>query len=216
MDAEFEGNGSDGVAGLSRGAQSAMMLAARNPDKYSAVAAYSGCFLSEGILGQTVLRSIVAGYGGKADNMLGGSLNAGWAAHDLLVNAEPLRGMSIYLFSASGPRSARAVRDARRPRHAGDRRGDRSRHRFLHATAARQACRAEHAGHVRSGQPWYALVAVLGRSACEELADAGRGARAVSLSSRRMCRLFGAVRPSVGYSYRGGTRHRLRFHVATT
>ncbi|MBY4129280.1 esterase family protein [Rhodococcus fascians] len=102
IDAEFEGNGTDGIAGLSMGAQSAMMLAARNPDKYSAVAAYSGCFLSEGVLGQTVMRSIVAGYGGNANNMLGGPLDEGWAAHDLLVNAEALRGKSIYLFSASG------------------------------------------------------------------------------------------------------------------
>lgn len=34
--------------------------------------------------------------------MLGGPFSAGWADHDLLVNAEALRGMSIYLFSASG------------------------------------------------------------------------------------------------------------------
>lgn len=102
VDAEFDGNGRDGVAGLSMGAQSAMMLASRNPDFYSAVAAYSGCFTSAEPAGQASMRAIVSAFGGNADNMFGGPLDPDWAAHDVLVNAEALRGQAIYVSVGTG------------------------------------------------------------------------------------------------------------------
>lgn len=102
IDAEFDGNGRDGIAGLSMGAQSAMMLASRNPDIYSAVAAYSGCFTSAEPAGQGSMRAIVSAFGGDANNMFGGPLDPDWAAHDVLINAEGLRGKAIYVSVGSG------------------------------------------------------------------------------------------------------------------
>jgi diacylglycerol O-acyltransferase / trehalose O-mycolyltransferase len=102
IDAEFDGNGRNGIAGLSMGAQSAMMLASRNPSLYSAVAAYSGCFSSAELLGQSSMRGIVTAFGGNADNMFGGPLDPDWAAHDVLANAEALRGQTVYVSVGSG------------------------------------------------------------------------------------------------------------------
>lgn len=102
VDAEFDGNGRNGVAGLSMGAQSAMMLASRNPSMYSAVAAYSGCFASADALGQSSMRSIVTAFGGDANNMFGGPLDPAWAAHDVLDQAENLRGKAIYVSVGTG------------------------------------------------------------------------------------------------------------------
>lgn len=102
IDAEFDGNGRNGIAGLSMGAQSAMMLASRNPDLYSAVGAYSGCFASAEVLGQGSMRGIVSAFGGDANNMFGGPLDPEWAAHDVLVNAEALRGKAIYVSVGTG------------------------------------------------------------------------------------------------------------------
>ena len=102
IDAEFDGNGRDGIAGLSMGAQSAMMLASRNPDFYSAVAAYSGCFTSAEPAGQGSMRAIVSAFGGDANNMFGGPLDPDWAAHDVVINAEGLRGQAIYVSVGTG------------------------------------------------------------------------------------------------------------------
>ncbi len=102
IDAKFDGNGRDGVAGLSMGAQSAMMLAARNPDRYSSVAAYSGCFASAEPFGQARMRLILSAIGADPNNMFGGPLDPDWAAHDVVANAEALRGTSVYVSVASG------------------------------------------------------------------------------------------------------------------
>ncbi|MGA9872415.1 MAG: alpha/beta hydrolase family protein [Rhodococcus sp. (in: high G+C Gram-positive bacteria)] len=102
IDAKFDGNGRNGIAGLSMGAQSALMLASRNPDTYSAVGAYSGCFTSADIAGQGSMRGIVSAFGGDANNMFGGPLDPEWAAHDVLNNAEALRGKAVYVSVGSG------------------------------------------------------------------------------------------------------------------
>lgn len=102
IDARFDGNGRNAIAGLSMGAQSAMMLASRNPQLYSAVAAYSGCFESADIVGQGHMRAIVSAFGGNADNMFGGPLDPAWAQHDVLARAENLRGTAIYVSVGSG------------------------------------------------------------------------------------------------------------------
>lgn len=102
VDAEFDGNGRNGVAGLSMGAQSAMMLASRNPNLYSAVGAYSGCFASAEMVGQGSMRGIVNAFGGDANNMFGGPLDPDWAAHDVLANAEALRDKAIYVSVGTG------------------------------------------------------------------------------------------------------------------
>ncbi|AMY53557.1 MULTISPECIES: alpha/beta hydrolase [Nocardiaceae] len=102
IDAAVDGNGRNAIAGLSMGAQSAMMLAARNPDVYSGVASYSGCFASAEPLGQASIRAIVGAFGGNADNMWGGPFDPAWAEHDSVANAESLRGTDVYVSVGTG------------------------------------------------------------------------------------------------------------------
>lgn len=102
IDAEVDGNGRNAVAGLSMGAQSAMMLAARHPDLYSGVASYSGCFASSEPMGQASIRAIVGAFGGNADNMWGGPLDPAWVKHDSVVDAESLRGTEVYVSVGTG------------------------------------------------------------------------------------------------------------------
>lgn len=102
IDAAVDGNGRNAIAGLSMGAQSAMMLAARHPDVYSGVASYSGCFASSEPLGQASIRAIVGAFGGDADKMWGGPLDPAWVEHDSVVNAESLRGTDVYVSVGTG------------------------------------------------------------------------------------------------------------------
>ncbi|WP_336086847.1 alpha/beta hydrolase [Nocardia sp. SSK8] len=101
LDAAFHGDGTKAVAGLSMGAQAALMLAARNPGAYTAVAGYSGCYTSTGV-GETQLRAVVASMGGNADNMFGPAGDPDWAAHDVVAHAEGLRDTAIYLSAGTG------------------------------------------------------------------------------------------------------------------
>lgn len=101
IDARFHGNGTNGLVGLSMGAQSAMMLAIRAPDRYRAIAAFSGCYTSDGF-GEAQMRAVIASYGGRADNMFGAAGSPDWKAHDVLSHADALRGKTLYISSGSG------------------------------------------------------------------------------------------------------------------
>ncbi|ORM09635.1 alpha/beta hydrolase [Prescottella equi] len=71
IDDRFGGNGFRSIAGLSMGAQSAMMLAMRSPGLYRGVAAYSGCYESATPLGQAQMASTVTIERGGIENMWG-------------------------------------------------------------------------------------------------------------------------------------------------
>ncbi|MCX6468588.1 MAG: alpha/beta hydrolase family protein [Corynebacteriales bacterium] len=102
IDARFNGNGIRGIAGLSMGAGSALMLAARNPGFFRSVGSYSGCYSTADLLSQGIPRGVVAAFGGDANNMWGPPNNPAWAAHDVLLRAEGLRGSTVYVSSGSG------------------------------------------------------------------------------------------------------------------
>lgn len=102
LDAEFKGNGRNAVMGVSMGAESAMMLAFRQPQLYQAVAAHSGCFSMGTDLGQAQARAVVATYQGEPDNMFGKQDDPEWLAHDVNLHAEALRGKAIYVSVGSG------------------------------------------------------------------------------------------------------------------
>ncbi|WP_405487686.1 alpha/beta hydrolase [Nocardia sp. NBC_00511] len=102
IDAAFEGNGIDAIAGVSMGAQGAMMLAERAPRLYRGVAAYSGCYTSTGVEGQAQMRGVVTGLGGDPGNMFGGPADPAWADHDVLAHADALRGKDIYVSVGNG------------------------------------------------------------------------------------------------------------------
>jgi S-formylglutathione hydrolase FrmB len=102
IDARFAGDGRNAIAGLSMGAQAALMLAVRHPELYRGVAGYSGCYGSTGGIGAAQMRAVVASYGGDIGNMFGRPGDPDWAAHDVLALANNLRGKDIYLSAGSG------------------------------------------------------------------------------------------------------------------
>ncbi|MFG1790950.1 alpha/beta hydrolase [Nocardia sp. NPDC049149] len=102
IDATFNGNGRNAVMGVSMGAEAAMMLAVRQPQLYTAIAAHSGCFSMGTDLGQAQARAVVATYRGVPDNMFGEQDDPAWLDHDVTLHAEALRGKTIYMSVGSG------------------------------------------------------------------------------------------------------------------
>ncbi|MEV6274588.1 alpha/beta hydrolase family protein [Nocardia sp. NPDC051832] len=102
IDARFDGNGRNAVMGVSMGAEAALMLAVRQPELYAAVAGHSGCYEMGSDAGQAQARAVIATYNGKADNMFGTEDDPQWQAHDVLSQAEALRGKAIYLSAGNG------------------------------------------------------------------------------------------------------------------
>ena len=103
MDAEFNGNGRNAIAGISMAGTSVFQLALRAPDLYQAVGAYSGCAMTSDPEGQAFVRLTVEGRGGgDTVNMWGAPTDPEWVRNDPYVNAERLRGMAIYLSNSTG------------------------------------------------------------------------------------------------------------------
>ncbi|MFI9402824.1 alpha/beta hydrolase [Nocardia sp. NPDC052316] len=109
-------SGRRAIAGVSMGAQAAMMLAQRHPGRYHAVAGMSGCYSTADPLGRAVTTITVASRGGNVENLWGPPTSPEWAAHDSLLGAEALRGTAIYLSAATGvPTGADLVAVAQSP-----------------------------------------------------------------------------------------------------
>ncbi|AOD21510.1 mycolyltransferase [Rhodococcus sp. p52] len=102
IDAEFDGNGTNAVAGLSMGATGAMSLITRNPDLYQGVAALSGCYDTSSDRSRDTVRGTVAYKGGNPDNMWGPPDDARWEEHDSYLHAEKLRGKEVFLSTGNG------------------------------------------------------------------------------------------------------------------
>ncbi|MCP9625053.1 esterase family protein [Nocardia otitidiscaviarum] len=96
------GNGHRAIAGVSMGAQGAVMIAQRHPGQYRAVAGMSGCYSTADELGRAITRITVGSRGGNVDNLWGPPTSPDWLAHDSLLGAEQLRGTTIHLSVASG------------------------------------------------------------------------------------------------------------------
>lgn len=95
--------GVNAIAGLSMAATSVLDLAIHAPGLYRAVASYSGCAQTSDPLGQAYLRAVIEGMGETdATNMWGPYDGAGWVEHDPTVNAERLRGLSLYISNGTG------------------------------------------------------------------------------------------------------------------
>ncbi|WP_433684552.1 alpha/beta hydrolase [Nocardia sp. CA-119907] len=95
-------DGRRAIAGVSMGAQAAMMLAQRYPGRYRAVAGMSGCYSTADELGRAVTTITVASRGGNVENLWGPPGSPEWGAHDSVLGAADLRGTSIYLSAATG------------------------------------------------------------------------------------------------------------------
>ncbi|WP_433192359.1 alpha/beta hydrolase [Nocardia sp. CA-107356] len=95
-------DGRRAIAGVSMGAQAAMMLAQRYPGRFRAVAGMSGCYSTADELGRAVTTITVASRGGNVENLWGPPGAPEWGAHDSVLGAADLRGTAIYLSAASG------------------------------------------------------------------------------------------------------------------
>lgn len=102
IDARFHGNGSNGVAGLSMGGQSAFTLSSRNPGLYRAIGSLSGCPVITGAKNEAFVKATAAMYGGNAEKMWGPAGGEYWRAHDPQFRLDALRGTTIYMESAQG------------------------------------------------------------------------------------------------------------------
>ncbi|WP_232852015.1 alpha/beta hydrolase [Nocardia acididurans] len=102
VEAYLESSGRRAIAGVSMGAQGAMMLAQRHPGRYAAVAGMSGCYSTADEFGHTVTRMTVGSRGGDVVNLWGPPGSPEWAAHDSFLGADHLRGTVIHLSAGTG------------------------------------------------------------------------------------------------------------------
>ncbi|GEM30684.1 esterase [Nocardia neocaledoniensis NBRC 108232] len=110
IDATLNTTGVNAIAGLSMSATAVLNLAIAAPDRYRAVGAYSGCASVDDPLGRTAVELVLARAGADPANMWGAPGDPAWRANDPYLNAERLRGKTIYLSSATGlPGAAEAL-----------------------------------------------------------------------------------------------------------
>lgn len=99
---QFRTNGVNAISGVSMSAGPALDLATQAPHLYRAVASYSGCPGTTDPLGVLAATAITARGGGNVTNMWGPPGSPAWYRHDPVVNANKLRGKTIYLSAGSG------------------------------------------------------------------------------------------------------------------
>ena len=102
IDATFNGNGNNAIAGLSMGGQAAYALAARKPDLYTGAGSLSGCPPVTGVANEGYVRTTLAKDGADATNMWGPFGSRGWAEHDPSHRLDALRGKNLFISAGSG------------------------------------------------------------------------------------------------------------------
>lgn len=103
IDAEYNTSGKNAIAGISSSATSVLNLAIQNKGLYQAVGSYSGCASTSSEHGILFMRVVVETRGGgDVRNMWGELRGPLWKANDPVRNAAGLRGVSLYLSSATG------------------------------------------------------------------------------------------------------------------
>lgn len=102
VDAQLGTSGRNAIAGVSMSAASAVDLAIQAPQRYDAVASYSGCPWADDPAGIAMVSAQVIRGGGNPGNMWGPPGAGAWPAHDAFARAGALAGKAIYLSAASG------------------------------------------------------------------------------------------------------------------
>ncbi|MFB8002668.1 alpha/beta hydrolase [Nocardia sp. NPDC056000] len=103
LDEALHSTGVNALTGLSTSGTSVLQLAEAAPGLWKAVAAYSGCAQIADPIGQQFVKLAVETWaGGDTENMYGPSADPQWAANDPVLNAEKLRGTTLYISSGSG------------------------------------------------------------------------------------------------------------------
>lgn len=102
IDREFAGNGANAIGGLSMGGQAALILAARRPELYRGIAAFSACPDTGKMESKQLIRATVASRGGDATNMWGPDTDPDWDEHDPTTLARNYLGKAVYLSVGNG------------------------------------------------------------------------------------------------------------------
>ena len=102
LDADWRTNDKRGINGLSMGATSAAVLAARHPDKFNFMASFSG-YLDTSSAGMPQLFGLIdrnAGY--DVTDMWGPYYSREWREHDPKLLVRGMQGMGIYVAAGNG------------------------------------------------------------------------------------------------------------------
>ncbi|MCQ4118112.1 alpha/beta hydrolase [Rhodococcus tibetensis] len=102
VDSALGASGINAIAGLSMSATSVLNLAIARPGLYRSVGAYSGCAMTSDPVARRFVEITVADFGGNPENMWGPANDPLWIANDPFVNAERLRGTTLYLSNGTG------------------------------------------------------------------------------------------------------------------
>ena len=100
INAQYNTNGNNAVAGLSSTGGTAVDYAVQVPGLYRAVGSYSG-FLTPSTDAQDIALTFLGG-GVSADNMWGPAGGPLWVAHDPTVNVAKLKGVAVYAAASGG------------------------------------------------------------------------------------------------------------------
>ncbi|WP_063125078.1 alpha/beta hydrolase [Nocardia arizonensis] len=90
------------IAGISMAATSVFQLAIAAPGLYKAIGSYSGCVRTSDPLGHAMVTAVVARWNGNATNMWGPPTDPAWTDNDPYLNADKLRGTTIYISTGTG------------------------------------------------------------------------------------------------------------------
>lgn len=96
-------SGLNSIAGISSSATAVLNLAIEHQGLYKSVGSYSGCASTSSKLGQAYIRVTVEARGGAdTTNMWGPYDGPGWRANDAIINADKLRGQTLYISNGTG------------------------------------------------------------------------------------------------------------------
>ncbi|MCX4094917.1 alpha/beta hydrolase [Nocardia sp. alder85J] len=109
IDAAFDGNGHNAIAGVSMSATSVLSLAEAAPGLYRGVGSFSGCAETSSDPGRRYVQAVVLSGGGNPWNMWGVDGSAGWPDNDpsTPANLAKLRGVDLFVTSG-GPAAVAA------------------------------------------------------------------------------------------------------------
>ena len=106
VDEAMNGNGNNGLLGISSGATAAFMTAVRHRNLYTTVAGMSGVYDVANLFGKSLWSYMWKQKGISADDVMGGWFSPNWSANDpfalLNGNVRSLRGKTVYLSAAAG------------------------------------------------------------------------------------------------------------------
>lgn len=103
INSTYKTTGKNAIAGISSSATSVLNLAIQHKGLYKAVGSYSGCASTSSEYGILYIRLVVETRGGAdARNMWGQYGGPMWKQNDPVLRAGELRGLSLYLSSATG------------------------------------------------------------------------------------------------------------------